>query len=128
MDHQHQPEDDEQGGQDLEEGGQGQHHQQGGQGEEKVSRVISMHEVRVVSHDLTCNSFHETDQGRDTTTTEKETWVEGAGRDDNQRYKNFLAYCEERREEAKGMKEGDEERKRESKRKKEVWDLMREAM
>jgi hypothetical protein len=26
------------------------------------------------------------------------------------------------------MKEGDEERKRESKRKKEVWDLMREAM
>ena len=57
-----------------------------------------------------------------------ETWVEAAGQDDNQRYKNFLAYCVERREEAKRMKEGDEERKREFKRRKEVWDLMREAM
>ena len=59
---------------------------------------------------------------------EKGTWVEGAGDEDNQRYRNFLAYCEERREETKRMMEGDEERKRESKRKREVWDLMRESM
>ena len=44
------------------------------------------------------------------------------------RYRNFLAYCEERREEAKKLLEGDEDRKREAKRKKEVWDLMRESM
>ena len=55
-------------------------------------------------------------------------WIEGGREEDNMRYRRFLAYCEERREEAKKLLEGDEERKREAKRKKDVWDLMRESM
>ena len=55
-------------------------------------------------------------------------WIEGGREEDNMRYRRFLAYCEERREEAKKLLEGDEDRKREAKRKKEVWDLMRESM
>ena len=44
------------------------------------------------------------------------------------RYRKFLAYCEERREESMRMMEGDEEMKRKAKRKKEVCDLMRESI
>ena len=61
-------------------------------------------------------------------TLERGVWVEGGGEENNIRYRDFLAYCEERREEAKKLQEGDEDRKREAKRKKEVWDLMRESI
>jgi hypothetical protein len=67
---------------------------------------------KVVKDDIITSSLYETDQVRDITKAEKETWVEGAGQEDNQRYRKFLAYCEEKREEAQKMKEGDEERKR----------------
>jgi hypothetical protein len=35
---------------------------------------------RVVIHVLSCNPLHENDQGRDTGSAEKETWIEGAGK------------------------------------------------
>ena len=64
------------------------------------------------------NSLHGNGQeGRDNT-LERGIWIEGGGEEDNMRYRNFLAYCEERREEAKRLLEGDEDRKREAKRKK----------
>ena len=72
--------------------------------------------------------MHENGQeGRDNT-LEEGIWIELGREEDNMSYRRFLAYCEERREESRKMMEGDEGRKREAKRKKEVWDLMRESI
>ena len=53
------------------------------------------------------------------------TWVTGGREEDNRRYREFLEYCEEKRQESKRMKEEDEARKTEAKKKEESWALMR---
>ena len=55
-------------------------------------------------------------------------WVIGAGAEDNERYKNFLIYMEEKREEARQHLLEDRERKREAKKKEDSWALMRESV
>ena len=55
---------------------------------------------------------------------EEGLWVEGGREEDNERYRAFLKYCEERREEAKQRDEADDERKRGAKRKEEHWKLL----
>ena len=55
------------------------------------------------------------------------TWVLGATSEDNETYRKFLKYCEDRREEAKLQQQGDEERKREANEKKRHWELLRET-
>jgi hypothetical protein len=57
-----------------------------------------------------------------------EVWVKGAPTDDNQRYKEFLRYMEEKREEARERQMEEEERKGMARRKEESWALMREAV
>ena len=55
-------------------------------------------------------------------------WVKGATRSDNDRYRSFLAYMEEKREEARLRLQEDEDRKDDARRKEESWDLMKEAV
>jgi hypothetical protein len=59
---------------------------------------------------------------------EKEVWVKGAQEEDNLRYKEFLRYMEEMREEARERLMKDEERKGKARQREESWDLMREAV
>jgi hypothetical protein len=59
---------------------------------------------------------------------DREVWVKGAPLDDNQRYREFLRYMEEKREEARERQMEDEERKGMARRKEESWALMREAV
>jgi hypothetical protein len=57
-----------------------------------------------------------------------EVWMKGAPTDDNQRYKEFLRYMEERREEARERQMEEDERKGVARRKEESWALMRVAV
>ena len=45
---------------------------------------------------------------------EEKTWVLGATSEENEKYRIFLKYCEDMREEARLIREGDKERKREA--------------
>ena len=56
------------------------------------------------------------------------TWVLGATSDENEKYKIFLQYCEERREEARLLQQGDEERMKGAKEKRRHWNLLRETI
>jgi hypothetical protein len=67
-------------------------------------------------------------QGLDDLGEEKKLWVEGASRSDNDRYRSFLAYMEEKREETRLRLKEDEDRKDVAKKKEESWDLMKEAV
>ena len=58
---------------------------------------------------------------------EEALWVRGAQKSDNERYKEFLAYMEEKREEKRRAMQEDEERKKEARRKEDSWHLLREA-
>ena len=58
----------------------------------------------------------------------EETWVKGAGEEENARYREFLRYMEEKRDEAKQNQLEDEERKKEASKKKESWAMLREAI
>ena len=60
--------------------------------------------------------------------TEEEGWVRVAKEEDNERYRNFLTYMEEKREEARQHLLEERDRKRDAKRKEESWALMREAV
>ena len=53
--------------------------------------------------------------------------MKGAPVDDNQRYREFLSFMEERREEARERLMEEEERKGMARKKEESWVLMREA-
>ena len=55
-------------------------------------------------------------------------WVQGAAKSDNERYKIFLAYMEEKREEARERLRAEEERKEVARRKESSWELMKEAI
>ena len=55
-------------------------------------------------------------------------WIQGATSEDNERYRVFLAYMEEKREEARMRIQEDEDRKREAKSKEDSWQLMKEAV
>ena len=57
-----------------------------------------------------------------------EAWVKDATTEDNERYRMFLQYMEDRREEIRIQKEEDDERKEQAKRKEESWDLMRRCI
>ena len=48
---------------------------------------------------------------REPSKDDETTWVRGGKEDDNQRYRDFLKYCEEKREERKGELEIDRSRK-----------------
>ena len=52
-------------------------------------------------------------------------WVKGCGEEDNERYRTFLKYCEDRRQESKLQQEMDEERKKKAERRERQWDLIR---
>ena len=54
-------------------------------------------------------------------------WVKNAGSEENKRYLSFLAYMEEKREEARQALKEDKDRKEEAKKKEMSWALMREA-
>ena len=52
-------------------------------------------------------------------------WMKGCGEEENERYRNFLRYCEERRQESKLQQEMDIERKQKAKEKERQWDMLR---
>ena len=54
--------------------------------------------------------------------------MRGAREEDNERYKNFLKYMEEKREEARQHLLEERDRKRDAKKKEESWALMRESV
>ena len=56
------------------------------------------------------------------------TWILGATSEENEKYKIFLKYCEERREETRLEQQGDEERMRQVDAKREHWSLLRESI
>ena len=56
---------------------------------------------------------------------EESTWMMGGREEDNERYRAFLLYCEERREDTKLRDEGENKRKEEARRKEEHWKLLR---
>ena len=51
----------------------------------------------------------------------------GAAQSDNDTYRKFLDYMEEKREEARMMLQADDDRKKEAKKKENSWQLLREA-
>ena len=51
-------------------------------------------------------------------------WVKRGGEEDKQRYRAFLLYCEDKRQESRLRQEEDEERKRRAKRREKQWELM----
>ena len=53
------------------------------------------------------------------------TWIRNADDKENERYRKFLEYCEERREELRLRNEEDNARFKEAKRKKDAWELLR---
>ena len=53
------------------------------------------------------------------------TWVTGGRKEDNQRYRDFLKYCEDRREEERMLQEADKSRKEDARRREEHWMLLR---
>ena len=55
----------------------------------------------------------------------KGTYVEGSSKEDNQRNRDFLAYCEERRRESRRDQEDDIERKSSAESKSKHWEMMR---
>ena len=57
-----------------------------------------------------------------------QVWVAGAGAEDNQRYKNFLKYMEDRRQEARDQHIEDEERKARSRKRRESFELLRTCL
>ena len=62
---------------------------------------------------------------REQSKDDEATWVRGGKEDDNQRYRDFLKYCEEKREERKRELEIDRSRKEDAQRKENHWKLLR---
>ena len=54
----------------------------------------------------------EREQDKDKEMSDQSNWVKGGGEEDNERYRTFLKYCEDRRQESKQQQEMDEERKK----------------
>ena len=67
-----------------------------------------MIEEPVAQH--TANQGQEEERGREGEDDQAGTWVSGAGDEENRIYKNFLRYCEERREEQRQNLRADEKR------------------
>ena len=57
-----------------------------------------------------------------------EVWVRGADEEDDARYRKFLTYMEEKRQEAKMLLQKEEDKKKEAKEKEARWALLRESM
>ena len=58
------------------------------------------------------------------TSEEEGVWIDGGRKEDNDRYREFLKYCEARRKEAKQRDDADDARKKEAKQKEEHWKLL----
>ena len=58
----------------------------------------------------------------------EQVWVQGAREEDNIRYRDFLKYMEDKREEYKNKQKEDEERMTSQKRKEQRWALMKESV
>ena len=56
------------------------------------------------------------------------TWVEGGKEEDNMRYRAFLLYCEQRRQECRIQQEEDEDRKRRAKAREQHWEMLRHSI
>ena len=54
--------------------------------------------------------------------------MEGGTDEDNQRYREFLRYCEEQREESLRRREEDEDRKKRALAKERAWEMLRESV
>ena len=54
--------------------------------------------------------------------------MEGGTDEDNQRYREFLRYCEEQREESLRRREEDEDRKNRALAKERAWKMLRESV
>ena len=59
---------------------------------------------------------------------ERQVWVQGALEEDNIRYRSFLKYMEDKREENKTKQMGDEKRMANQKQKEQRWALMKESV
>ena len=57
--------------------------------------------------------------------SDQSNWVKGCGEEENERYRSFLRYCEERRQESKMQQEMDTERKQKAEKKERQWDMLR---
>ena len=55
-------------------------------------------------------------------------WIQGGSEEDNTRYREFLKYCEAKRIETLRREEEDEERKTETKMKRDHWELLRQSI
>ena len=55
-------------------------------------------------------------------------WSKGASEEDNRRYRTFLTYMEEKREESRRILREGEDKKRKGREKEARWDLMKEAV
>ena len=56
---------------------------------------------------------------------DQSNWVKRSGEEDNERYRNFLKYCEDRRQESRLQQEMDKERKKTAERRERQRDLIR---
>ena len=92
---------------------------------------IAPKERECVSRLITTN-FHESAKedadAREMPRESQEDWIRGAGEEDNERYKKFLAYCEEWREERRARIEEENGRKRSARRKELAWEMLRESI
>ena len=140
---------------DQEEDHMGLHHHQGDPGDPdeqeagEVSCAISMKErmpssivwaarggiapkERECASRLITTNFHESAKedadAREMPRESKEDWIRGAGEEDNERYKKFLAYCEEWREERRARIDEENGRKRSARRKELAWEMLRESI
>ena len=55
-------------------------------------------------------------------------WVKGANEEDDARYRRFLTYMEEKRQEARMLLQKEDDKKKEAKEKEARWALLRESM
>ena len=74
------------------------------------------------------NQGPEEEGGREGDGDKEGTWVIGADEEDNKIYREFISYCEERREEQKLRVKEDEERMKEARKKEATWELLRTSI
>ena len=62
---------------------------------------------------------------KDTKEEDNGTWLKGGREEDNKRYRDFLKYCEDRREENRQRQQEDDSTKEKAKKRKDHWKLLR---
>jgi hypothetical protein len=97
----------------------------------RTIKVISESNPIVIEEPVAQHAAHqgqEEERGREGEDDQAGTWVSGAGDEENRIYKNFLRYCEERREEQRQRLRADEERMMEARKKEAAWELLRTSI